>query len=91
MSDDVNEARAGRLLAGINPVNPLDFIRVEANHQEAKAAEAEILRLKVLVDTLKAECALLYKNCNHVFEDGTSAWKGGFMFSACEICGENDL
>lgn len=71
----------------------LDILRLI---QEEQRAEEE--RFKHAVDLHKERAGALNRqhyeicrDCDHKYPDGKSAWKGGFMFSSCEICGLTDL
>lgn len=41
--------------------------------------------------SLNHEITQIYKKCDHVHPNGKKAYKGGFMYSHCEICYANDL
>lgn len=65
-----------------------DIDRLKALQNEGFTMHDEYNRRRAEVG---AQTKALRMQCDHRYPDGSSAWEGGFMFSHCKICGENDL
>lgn len=66
--------------------------RIEALRKDLRDKLAAIdAERKKINDEYTAVLHDLREECPCTWDDGSSAWEGGFMFSECKICGKNDL
>ena len=68
---------------------------IEGEMQKAGAVavryQAVAVRYRNKVEALRSEKDALMKACNHINEDGTSAWVDSFMCGSCSLCGSYSL
>lgn len=49
--------------------------------------EAKHARIADLVEGVESWISDVKRDCDHYWQDGTSALKGEFMYTRCQICG----
>jgi hypothetical protein len=43
------------------------------------------------VAIIDAAVSAMHAKCDHTYPDGTTAYEGGWLFTECKICHDNDL